>query len=150
MLSAHLMESELFGHERGRSPGPKARAPAASNWPTAARSCSTKSPRSTWALQAKLLRVLQERTFEKVGSSVTRDVDVRVLATTNRDLRQEVALDDSAKTCIIGWRSCRWRFRRLRDAAKTCRELAEHFLGRAARRLASRALHADIRRASSC
>ena len=43
------------------------------------------------SLQAKLLRVLQERTFERVGSSETVSVDVRVLATTNRDLRAEVA-----------------------------------------------------------
>jgi len=42
-------------------------------------------------LQAKLLRVLQERSFERVGSSTTQNVDVRVLATTNRRLRDEVA-----------------------------------------------------------
>ena len=56
------------------------------SWPTAARSCSTKSPRSISTLQAKLLRVLQERSFERVGASETISVDVRVMATTNRDL----------------------------------------------------------------
>ena len=43
------------------------------------------------ALQAKLLRVLQEKSFERVGLSETIHVDVRVLATTNRDLEKEVA-----------------------------------------------------------
>ncbi len=41
-------------------------------------------------LQAKLLRVLQEKTFERVGGSVTQDVDIRILAATNKDLKDEV------------------------------------------------------------
>ena len=91
VLSAHLMESELFGHERGAFTGADGRASAASNRPTAARSCLDEITEIDLRLQAKLLRVLQEKNFERVGSSQTIRVNVRVLATTNRDLAAEVA-----------------------------------------------------------
>ncbi len=85
-LSPQLVESELFGHERGAFTG--ADAPRVGRFELADRGTVLldEITEIDLPLQAKLLRVLQEQTFERVGSSITRSVDVRVLATTNRDL----------------------------------------------------------------
>jgi DNA-binding NtrC family response regulator len=90
-LSESLLESELFGHERGAFTGAdktrKGRFELADGGTLLLDEVSEVSPQ----VQAKLLRVLQERSFERVGSSVTIGIDVRVLATSNRDLPQAVA-----------------------------------------------------------
>ena len=70
-------------HRRRRGP-----ARAGSSWPTAAPSSSTRSPTCRSPLQAKLLRVLQNRTFERVGASESIQVDVRIIAATNRNLER--------------------------------------------------------------
>jgi DNA-binding NtrC family response regulator len=89
-LSPQLMESELFGHEKGAFTS--ADAPRVGRFELADRGSILldEITEIDLPLQAKLLRVLQEKTYERVGSSQSRTTNVRVIASTNRDLRQEV------------------------------------------------------------
>ena len=94
VLSAHLMESELFGHERGAFTGADAARVGRFELADGGTILLDEVTEIELKLQAKLLRVLQERTFERVGSSTTVKVDVRVLATSNRDLAEAVEEGD--------------------------------------------------------
>jgi DNA-binding NtrC family response regulator len=89
-LPAELMESELFGHEKGAFTGAvrryRGRFERANGGTLLLDEISEMSP----ILQAKLLRVLQEREFEPVGSTDTIQVDVRIIATTNRHIEKEI------------------------------------------------------------
>lgn len=89
-LSEHLLESELFGHEKGAFTDAvamrKGRFELADTGTLFLDEIGEMPPQ----LQAKLLRVLQEKSFERVGGSVTQHVDVRILAATNKDLKDEV------------------------------------------------------------
>jgi DNA-binding NtrC family response regulator len=91
VLAAQLTESELFGHKRGAFTGADADRTGRFELAKGGSILLDEVTEIDLSLQAKLLRVLQERTFERVGSSDTISVDVRILATTNRDLRAEVA-----------------------------------------------------------
>jgi two-component system, NtrC family, response regulator len=90
-LPETLLESELFGHERGAFSGAvnlrKGRFELAHGGTLFLDEISEMSP----PLQVKLLRVLQEMEFERVGGSQTLKVDVRVVAASNRNLKEEVA-----------------------------------------------------------
>jgi DNA-binding NtrC family response regulator len=89
-LADTLLESELFGHERGAFTGATSgrigRFEMADGGTIFLDEIGEISP----SLQVKLLRVLQERTFERVGGSQPVIVDIRILSATNKDLRQEV------------------------------------------------------------
>jgi len=90
-ISPELVESELFGHEKGAFTGADARRlgrfEAADGGTIFLDEIGDMAP----ATQAKVLRVLQERSFERVGGTQTIDVDVRVVAATHRNLEEEVA-----------------------------------------------------------
>ena len=87
----NLLESEFFGHEKGAFTGALQRREGRFELAHTGTLLLDEVTEITLPLQAKLLRVLQEREFERVGGSRTIKVDVRVIATTNRDLSQAVA-----------------------------------------------------------
>jgi DNA-binding NtrC family response regulator len=128
-LSSALLESELFGHEKGAFTGAdrlrKGRFELADGGTLLLDEISEIPP----DLQAKLLRVLQEKSFERVGSSVAQKADVRILATTNRDLSREVDSGRFRGDLFFRLNVLPVRMPALRERLDDVQELAEHFLG---------------------
>jgi formate hydrogenlyase transcriptional activator len=90
-IPSGLLESELFGHEKGAFTGAMMRRPGRFELADKGTLFLDEVGDIPLELQAKLLRVLQEREFERLGSTRTQQVDVRVIAATHRDLKQMIA-----------------------------------------------------------
>src|SRR6476659_7302515 len=90
-LAETLLESELFGHERGSFTGAAGRRDGRFQQANHGTLFLDEVGEISPSVQVKLLRFLQEREFERVGGNETITVDVRIIAATNRDLRQMVA-----------------------------------------------------------
>lgn len=136
-LSEDLLASELFGHARGSFTGAvrdqPGRVEAAQGGTLFLDEVSEIAP----TLQAKLLRFLQEKAFERVGENHTRRADVRVLAATNRDLEQEVQRGTFREDLLFRLNVVEIAIPPLRDRPEDILPLARHFLSfftRAARR----------------
>jgi len=129
-LSESLLESELFGHEKGAFTGAerlrKGRFELADRGTLLLDEVSEVSP----SIQAKLLRVLQEQSFERVGSSVTIGVDVRVIATSNRDLPAEVERGDFRGDLFFRLNVLPIHIPPLRERLEDVEPLATHFIAR--------------------
>lgn len=89
-LSSTLLESELFGHEKGSFTGATSQKKGRFELADGGTIFLDEIGEIDAATQVKLLRVLQERNFERVGGEKTIEVDVRVIAATNRNLQEEV------------------------------------------------------------
>ena len=128
-----LLEAELFGHVRGAFTGAVAnrqgRIEQANRGTLFLDEVGTMSP----ALQAKLLRVLQSREFERVGDSQTIKVDVRVVAATNSDLKRMVAEGPFREDLFYRLNVIPVRVPPLRERRADMPLLAQHFLDRFAK-----------------
>lgn len=90
-LPEQLLESELFGHEKGAFTGSTAKKKGRFEIADKGTIFLDEIGEMPMSMQVKLLRVLQERCFERVGGTETLHVDVRVIATTNRDLAEAIS-----------------------------------------------------------
>jgi DNA-binding NtrC family response regulator len=133
-LSASLLESELFGHERGAFTGADRVRKGRFELADGGTLLLDEISEIPMALQAKLLRVLQEKQFERVGSSVTRQADVRIIATTNRDLTGWVARKRFREDLYYRISVLPLHLRPLRERRDDIELLVHHFLERASRR----------------
>ncbi|MFO0615848.1 MAG: sigma-54 dependent transcriptional regulator [Polyangiaceae bacterium] len=129
-LSESLLESELFGHERGAFTGAVARRDGRFLQADGGTLFLDEVSEIPLPLQVKLLRVLQERTFERVGGNETLHVDVRIIAATNRDLRQRIADGQFREDLYYRLNVVTLEIPRLADRASDIPELAGFFLRR--------------------
>ena len=134
-ISRELIESELFGHEKGAFTGADARRvgkfEAANEGTIFLDEIGDMAPET----QAKVLRVLQERAFERVGGNAPIEVDVRVVAATHRDLEAEVKEGRFREDLYYRLKVVEVTLPPLRDRAEDIPALVERFLSQVAERL---------------
>jgi len=135
-----LIENELFGHEKGAYTGAGARRMGRMEMADRGTLFLDEVGELAPAVQAKLLRVLQERAFERIGGNKTIEVDIRVVAATNRDLREEVAARRFRQDLYFRLSVVPVVVPPLRDRASDIPVLAEHFLKRCCREAGRRAM----------
>jgi len=129
-LAESLLESELFGHERGAFTGAvaahKGRFELADGGTVFLDEVGEVPPR----VQVKLLRVLQERAFERVGGTRLLCVDVRILSATNKDLKAEVAAGRFREDLYYRLHVFPLALPRLADRPEAILTLAQYFAGK--------------------
>jgi Nif-specific regulatory protein len=133
-LSETLLESELFGHEKGAFTGAVVQKKGKLEIAQGGTVFLDEIGELPILLQAKLLRVLQEREFERVGGTHTLSLDIRLVAATNRDLAAEVRRGAFREDLYHRLNVVALHVPALRDRPGDIPELARHFLARSAAR----------------
>jgi DNA-binding NtrC family response regulator len=133
-LSEGTFESELFGHVKGAFTDAKTDRVGRFELADGGTLFLDEIANVPVAQQAKLLRVVETGEFERVGSSKTRRVDVRILSATNADLREEVAAGRFRQDLLFRLNTVEIRLPPLRDRREDIPLLAHHFLETYARR----------------
>ena len=129
-----LLENELFGHEKGAFTGADRRQPGRFELAQGGTLLLDEIGELPPAVQGKVLRVLEERTFERVGSGRTQRADVRLVAATNRDLRAMVEAGEFRSDLYFRLAVFPVELPALRERASDVPLLARHLLAEIARR----------------
>lgn len=127
-LSETLMESELFGHEKGAFTGAIDNRKGWFEFAHKGTLLLDEISEIPVKLQAKLLRVLEEREFQRVGSNITRECDVRIIATSNMELDQAVREKRFRSDLYHRLNVLRLHLPPLRERSKDIPLLANHFV----------------------
>ena len=139
-LQENLLESELFGHERGAFTGAYKQRIGRFEQAHGSTLFLDEIGDMSAATQAKVLRVIEERAFERLGSSRTIKVDVRLLCATNRDLPTMVERGEFRKDLYYRLNVVTIHLPPLRERPQDILPLAEHFLRKSGRELGRREL----------
>ncbi len=127
-LPENLMESELFGYEKGAFTGANTTKPGKFEQADTGTVFLDEIGDVPAVIQVKLLRILQEREFERLGSNKTRHIDVRVIAATNQDLRAALEQGTFREDLYYRLNVVPINIAPLRDRMQDIPFLAEHFL----------------------
>lgn len=134
-IPRELIESELFGHTRGSFTGATADKKGLFEIADRGTIFLDEIGEAPPELQIKLLRVIQEGEIMPVGSSAPRKIDVRIIASTNRDLREQVEKGEFRQDLFFRLNVFSIAIPPLRERREDIRPLAEHFVERAALKL---------------
>ncbi len=129
-LPAELVESELFGHERGAFTGAVARKPGRFELAQGGTVVLDEVAALAPGMQAKLLRVLEERTFERLGGAESLRMDARLMALTNTDLTKAVSTGRFREDLFFRLNVLCINVPPLRERKGDIMPLASHFLAR--------------------
>jgi DNA-binding NtrC family response regulator len=138
-LPENLMESELFGYEKGAFTGANTSKPGKFEQADGGTVFLDEIGDVPPSVQVKLLRILQEREFERLGSNKTRHIDVRVLAATNVDLRAALEEGRFREDLYYRLNVLPINIPPLRERKEDIPFLAEHFVETLSREIGSRA-----------
>lgn len=128
-IPEELIESELFGHEKGAFTGAIARKQGRFELAHGGTIFLDEIADMSLRTQAKILRILQEHKFERVGGSETIEVDVRVIAATNKDLEQEMRAGNFREDLYYRLNVIPFRIAPLRERREDIPALAAAFVG---------------------
>jgi two-component system response regulator AtoC len=138
-LPNDLLESELFGYEKGAFTGALQSKPGKFELADHGTIFLDEIGEMTHILQAKLLQVLQDGEFSRLGSAADVRVDVRIIAATNRDLKRAVAEGQFREDLYFRLNVLNIRMPPLREHKEDIPQLTEHFIRQQAERLRNRA-----------
>ncbi len=134
-IPENMLEATLFGHEKGAFTGAHASSPGKFEQANGGTLLLDEISEMDLGLQAKLLRVLQEREVERIGGRRTINLDVRVLATSNRDLQQSVASGAFREDLFYRLNVFPLQWLPLRERPRDIVPLAERLLAHHARKM---------------
>src|SRR5438128_1698668 len=147
-IPEHLLESELFGHEKGAFTGAIARRIGKFEEATGGTLLLDEISEMDVRLQSKLLRAIQERVIDRVGGTRPVPVDIRIIAPSNRNLAEAVREGTFREDLLFRLNVVNLKIPPLRERPADVNELAQHFIKKysAANGVPARALSAEARR----